>query len=150
MRPLKYPSEHAELSALVKICHPTRRVRPIEAFFAYPHIVAVGPQDRAARIIGYTSFAIYPSPTGRRVMFGDDLGVHPFHRGRGLGRDLFNERLRIAKEVGVNLFIGACAPDNKAMLAIFKATATREGMFMPNFYTEETPVRDALLFYVEI
>jgi GNAT superfamily N-acetyltransferase len=133
-------SHEEQLMELVRLCHPTRRPQPVLRYLVHPTWLLVTDDD----VLGYTAFNV--SPDGR-TMYGMDLGVHPDHRGRGLGTRLFEFRLDIARALGVALFTGACEPGNTAMVALFKRFGLEPmGMLVSGFYAEDEPPGDGMIW----
>ena len=121
------PGEEADVRKLYATCHPGWPARPPQWFQAYPTLVAV----EGKRVVGFTSFAIaYPTTpaigTAELIIYGQDVCVSPDHRGEGIGQDLSDERLRVAKTVGATFFVGFTWKQNKSMIRIFEKQGMRE------------------------
>jgi GNAT superfamily N-acetyltransferase len=140
VRALKYPDELPELRHLIAQCHPTRRQRPDEFFFAHPHLVAVS--DETRELAGYAAFTIN-SLAGLLILM--DCGVSPDHRGHRIGRALMLARLRIGGRLGCRKVVGAVAPDNGPMRRLTAAVGLTETATVPAYYSEETPPRDGII-----
>ncbi|OHE63099.1 MAG: hypothetical protein A2Y36_06635 [Treponema sp. GWA1_62_8] len=123
-------------------------MRPAIWWVAHPTAVHLFADSYVnAEITGYTSYTVYPSPTGRQVMYGMDLGVAADARGRGIGSALFLYRLLVASQLGVDLFIGATRPDNEPMVKMFRRYGFSPGSVIEHYYCEETPVRPGQLYF---
>jgi ribosomal-protein-alanine N-acetyltransferase len=114
--------------------HPWRELRSALFYEAYPTFV----MEEDSRLVGYTAWTLTPDG---RVMHGMDLAVDPDVQGRGYGTRLMRERFQIALGMQVVQFIGACAADNAAMIALFE----RFGLTREVTVTED-PVREWLVW----
>ena len=100
----------------MRLCHPDWPDRPASYHVAHPTLVAE--QDGA--LVGYTVFVVAPDMTrGVTIVHGRDHGVHPDHRGKGLGMALHVERCVIGRENEAVDFVGVTWEGNRAMRAIF-------------------------------
>lgn len=97
--------------------------RTAQWWWAHPTVVA---QDERGTLIGYASFSLSLPPTvtlaelqPRAIGWGQGMAVHPEFRGRGIGQQLIEARVRVLHELGVHFFIGHAAPANTAMAALF-------------------------------
>src|SRR5712691_5453204 len=89
------------LRILYKECHPDWPARPPGWYFCNPTLVALNGEG----IVGFTSLCINIVPGHGQVMYGQDVCVHPAHRGTGLGKMLHAARLDLAYKVGARVFM---------------------------------------------
>lgn len=113
------PGDIPQVRHLAMLCRPDRPVRPPEWYLAHPTLVASLENDR---IVGFTSYTVVLVPGFGDTMYGQDVCIHPEHRGKGLARELHAARLQVARVIGVKIFMGVAHPDNKAMVRILEAS----------------------------
>lgn len=117
VRPMR-TFEDGDVASIYRLCHPDFPKRPYRWFEAHPTLVL----EHEREIVGYTSYAVVMQPDvcpDGEVMIGYGIDILPGYGGKGFGRLLCNERLRVAREVGAKVFVGHAAPDNEAMIKLF-------------------------------
>jgi GNAT superfamily N-acetyltransferase len=138
-------AEHEPVARdLFRAAHPGWPEPVASWFIAYPTLLAW----RGDQPVGYTQFSMNMTDTGYLVMYGQDLYVSPEARGQGLGMRLQQKRLEIARDLGAVAFAGVTAPDNAAMLAIFKACGAVPLHQVPGYYRYDTPPRDGIIHMI--
>lgn len=125
------------LTTLVRRCHPARRERRPFWWQVVPTMVL----GARGELVAYLQFSLTPG-----TLYQYDLGVDPAHQGRGLGRALFAERLRMGANLGATRAVGATAPDNRAMLALFAEARFEVAATLPGHYQDSVPPGDAVLW----
>lgn len=125
-----------------RLCHPTWPDRPEYWYFLHPTLVAFDNKGFGP-MVGFTSFSISTS-TGLVLGQGADVCVHPAHQGRGLGRLLHAERIRILHGAGATVFSGTTQPKNYAMQRILEAQGLHRCQTIPRYFPDG---EDALLYF---
>jgi GNAT superfamily N-acetyltransferase len=137
-------SDDQAVRELFAACHPGWRPCPPFWYFAHPTLVI---RDRD-RIIGFTSFAVSIAPILDRqayeddVIWGRDVCVHPEYQGHGLGLMLCEERLDVARDLGLHFFIGTTWASNRAMIAIFERQGCVKSPTVLHHAYPDNPVGD--------
>lgn len=138
IRPMRQ-FEQVDCEIIYHECHPAYPKRSRRWCEAHPTLVIEVDRE----IVGFTSYsmAIQPDvcPDGE-VMIGHGVYVRPSHRGKRYGRLLCDARLQVAREVGAKLFVGGTAPDNEAMIKLFKADGFEPYHRVPDAYPDGKPM----------
>ena len=107
------PDEAEQVREMFAILHPKR---PVPNPCIFPALVA----DAGDRLVGYTMFTLAPTEKGY-VCYGVDHGVLPKYRRQGIGREMHEERCRLAREAGAIDFVGTVRKGNKPMIRILES-----------------------------
>jgi RimJ/RimL family protein N-acetyltransferase len=92
------------------------------------------------RVIGFTSYTVTLIPGFGQTLYGQDVCVHPGHRGQGIARELHAARLSIGRDIGAHIFMGTVHPDNKTMVRIMEESGMHRCL----------PVEDSFLYVGQI
>jgi GNAT superfamily N-acetyltransferase len=109
------PGDVDQVRHLAVLCG--RPERPKNWFFANPTLVAM---EGERRVIGFTSYTVTLIPGFGQTLYGQDVCVHPGHRGLGIARELHRARLQIARDIGATVFMGVTHPAQTAMVRILE------------------------------
>lgn len=91
---------------------------------AHPAIVAV---DRAtAAIVGFGSLSPYRERPAYSTSVEDSVYVHADHRGRGVGRVLLDELIRLGTAHGFHTIIGRVVGGHTASIALHRSCGFEE------------------------
>jgi L-amino acid N-acyltransferase YncA len=90
---------------------------------AHPAIVAVEQPgtDRSEVVLGFAVLSPYRSRPAYATTVEDSVYVHGDHRGRGLGRLLLDEILRLAQDHGFHTVIARISGHNEASVRLHRA-----------------------------
>lgn len=90
---------------------------------AHPAVVAV--EDRPSRgpeqVLGFAVLSPYRDRPAYATTVEDSVYVHPDHRGRGVGRALLDEALRLAKDHGFHAVIARISGENEPSVRLHQA-----------------------------
>lgn len=90
---------------------------------AHPAVVAVDAVDavdsaEAAGVIGFGSLSPYRDRPGYATTVEDSVYVHAEHRGRGAGRGVLDELLRLARDHGFHTVMARIVDSHEASIAL--------------------------------
>ena len=146
-----HPDEDAKVRALFALAHPGWPEPRGPWYFAYPTLVV---ENEEGVLIGVTSCSVSRAPSpdlaayGDRVLYGEDVIVHPDHRGRGHGWRLCEARLALGRQIGAALFLGMTWTANHAMRRIFEREGASRYQAIPRAYPQHPPPDDDGWLYV--
>jgi GNAT superfamily N-acetyltransferase len=109
------PGDVDQVRHIATLCG--RPAQPKNWYFTHPTLVAIVGDKQ---VLGFTSYTVALMPGFGNVMYGQDICVHPDHRGLGIATDLHAARLQMARDVGVKTFMGTADPTNKAIVQILE------------------------------
>jgi phosphinothricin acetyltransferase len=85
---------------------------------AHPAVVAV---DEQGRVCGFGSLSPYRPRPAYRTTVEDSVYVDPAFQGRGVGRGLLDELVRLAEAHGFHAVIGRIVGGHEASIAVHRA-----------------------------
>ena len=85
---------------------------------AHPAIVAVDREDGRETVVGFGSLSPYRSRPAYATTVEDSVYVHGDHRGRGVGRLLLGELVRLATAHGFHAMIGRIVDKNEPSIKL--------------------------------
>jgi phosphinothricin acetyltransferase len=83
---------------------------------AHPAVVAVD----AGAVVGFGSLSAYRDRPGYATTVEDSVYVHHEHRGRGAGRVLLEELLRLARDHGFHAVMARIVDNHEASIALHR------------------------------
>ena len=92
----------------------------VAAILAHEAITQFLARDDGGRIVGVSTLAVFPIPTGRRAWI-EDVVVDAGAAGRGIGRQLTEAMLERARELGCTTVDLTSRPSREAANALYKA-----------------------------
>ncbi len=134
-----------EVRELSKRVHPDRPELPVFQFWANPTLIAVAPDSD--RVIGYTSYQLNRTDTGRLDLWLIDLGVASEARGKGVSKELMEARLAIGHSMGCAYAVGLTRPGNEPMRRLFRFFKFDEVKTLPNAYFDGG---DGILYMLDL
>ena len=84
---------------------------------AHPVLV----MEEGGAVIGWGSLSRFHPREGYRHSVEDSIYLHHAHHGRGLGRLMLSELVRLAGELGYHTILGGISSDQPASLALHKS-----------------------------
>lgn len=90
---------------------------------AHPAVVAVEvvPSREPEQVLGFAVLSPYRNRPAYATTVEDSVYVHPDHRGRGVGRALLDEALRLAKDHGFHAVIARISGENEPSVRLHRA-----------------------------
>jgi phosphinothricin acetyltransferase len=86
---------------------------------AHPAVVAV--DDRSGEVVGFGSLSPYRSRPAYATTVEDSVYVHPDHQGKGVGRLLLEELVRLATDHGFHSVMARIVGEHEASIALHRA-----------------------------
>jgi phosphinothricin acetyltransferase len=84
----------------------------------HPAVVAVGPDDQ---VVGFGSLSVWRDRPAYSGSVEDSLYVHPDHRGRGVGRLILEDLVRLGADHGFHTVLARIVGGHEASIALHEA-----------------------------
>jgi phosphinothricin acetyltransferase len=84
----------------------------------HPAVVAVGPDDQ---VVGFGSLSVWRDRPAYSGSVEDSLYVHPEHRGRGVGRLILEDLVRLGADHGFHTVLARIVGGHEASIALHEA-----------------------------